>query len=74
MADRRGARPVNQRRFEDAEPSAPKPEEAPEPVNEPAPEAPSAPAPARPPISREPCDRDLRARQLRWLRERERAG
>ncbi len=70
MAERHGARPLTQRRFEEVDPS-PTPNEPPA-VEPPAPDA-RSPRPSPPPIRRDPSDLELRARQLKWLRERERA-
>ena len=69
MAERDRARPVTQRRFEDvveppsAEHLTPSGGASEEPV----------PSPPSEPIPRTPCDQELRARQLKWLLERERA-
>lgn len=68
MESRSGARPLTQRTFDENE--APPPEgESPAPTLT----APPPDAPAMEPISRDPSDRNLRDRQLKWIRERERA-
>jgi len=68
MEGRNGARPLTQRTFDEEE--TPSPEEDP-----PAPtdvSIPPEPLPSEP-VSREPSDVGLRARQLKWVQERERA-
>jgi hypothetical protein len=66
MADRDRPRNVTQRRLVDREDT---PSAEPAPVEVP----PEAPPPARPePIPRTPSNAELRARQLKWVRERER--
>ena len=64
MAERDRPHGVTQRRLELEPPPSPEPPptEAPEPT----------PAAPPPPISREPSGGELRARQLRWLKERAR--
>ena len=68
MEGRNGARPLTQRTFDQAEESSPV-------EGLPAPQAPptAADSPPLAPIPRDPSDLELRARQLRWIRERERA-
>jgi hypothetical protein len=71
MGERDGSRPLTQRKFEDLTESGPPPFE------EPPPKVPDTEGPATtpsPPASREPSDLELRARQMKWLRERERVG
>jgi hypothetical protein len=68
MEERGRARPVKQRRFEEPEANPPSPasEESPPEISS------SPPSPPPDPIPRTPSDLELRARQLRWIRERER--
>ncbi len=70
MAERDRARPVTQRKFEEVVESAPPPPPAP-----PAGRSEEGPPPApSEPIPRAPSDREFRARQLKWILERERVS